>query len=282
MRLVAVVRSQVPRILRSRRTAGLLILITLVALMVLSQLERLSPAENVVSALVAPFQYSLTRLSDGVGELWATVRDIGTLRTRVKELQEQVDLLMIENVRLQEAAIENATLREQLNFKQAHPTFTLLSAEVIGRDPSNLLRYLIIDRGSRDGVAPGMPVITAAGLVGRVTHTTANSAQVMLLTDPASSVSALIQSSRATGVVDGQASPILVMRYIQQGDTVNVGDIVLTSGFGGKFPKRLVIGQVIAVHQRDNELFQEAEIRSAVDFSRLEMVMVILNFLPTE
>lgn len=268
--------------MRSRQTASLLILVTLAALMVLSQFGRLGPVEDVVSVFVAPFQYSLTRLSDSVGELWATMRDIGTLRTRVKELQEQVDLLMIENVRLQEAAIENATLREQLNFKQAHPTFTLLSAEVIGRDPSNILRYLIIDRGSRDGVAPGMPVITAAGLVGRVTHTTANSAQVMLLTDPSSSVSALIQSSRATGVVEGQSSAVLLMRYIQQGDAVNVGDIVLTSGLGGKFPKRLVIGQVIAVHQRDNEMFQEAEIRSAVDFSRLEMVMVILNFLPTE
>jgi len=92
----------------------------------------------------------------------------------------------------------------------------------------------------------------------------------------------LIQSSRATGVVEGQVGGSLVMKYIPQRDTVNVNDIVLTSGLGGNFPKMLIIGQVTAVYQRDIEMFQQADIRPTVDFNNLEIVLVITNFLPAD
>jgi rod shape-determining protein MreC len=104
----------------------------------------------------------------------------------------------------------------------------------------------------------------------------------MLLTDPASSVNALIQSSRATGVVQGQGQRGLVMRYIEQSEQVAVGDVVLTSGLGGNFPKRLVIGQVTAVKRNDVEMFQEVQVQSAVRFDRLEIVLVVQNFVPID
>jgi rod shape-determining protein MreC len=101
---------------------------------------------------------------------------------------------------------------------------------------------------------------------------------VLLIIDPSSSVNAVIQRSRATGVVDGRLSGDLVMRFVPQEDQIAVGDIVLTSGLGGNFPKRLVIGQVTAVRQRDFELFQQAAVRPSVDFNRLEVVMVIKRY----
>jgi len=266
---------------RSISLATILLVGVLVATL-LHAAGYLQPVENVISTVLAPLQYSFHWMSARIGEGVQTLRDLSSLRARVRDLESTVDRLMIENVRLREAEIELATLRQQLGFKQANPTYDMLAAEVIGRDPSNLLHYIVIDRGTNDGVAIGMPVVTARGLVGRVTFVYPQSARVMLLTDFSSSVNALIQSSRATGIVQGQGRQRLLMRYVGQGEQVEVGDIVLTSGLGGNFPKRLVIGQVTDVERNDVELFLQVQVESAVNFDRLEMVLVVLGFSDTD
>jgi len=269
--------------LRNRSLALVLLLIAvLLAGMLLRPTGYLQPVENVAFTLFTPLQYGLDWISNQITSRVQTIRELSSLQARVRELQDTVDRLMIENVRLREAELERANLREMLHFKLANPTYEVLAAEVIGHDPSNLMYYIIIDRGSQDGVANGMPVVTARGLVGRVTAVYPHSARVMLLTDPASSVNALIQSSRATGVVQGQGRRGLTMHYLEQSEQVQVGDIVLTSGLGGNFPKRLVIGQVTSVKRNDVDMFQEVQVQSAVHFDRLEAVLVILNFTPIE
>jgi rod shape-determining protein MreC len=115
-----------------------------------------------------------------------------------------------------------------------------------------------------------------------VTETAPHSSKILLITDPSSSVNALIQESRATGVVQGSVVQGLVMRYIQQTEEVKPGDLVLTSGLGGNFPTRLIVGQVTSVVKKDVELFQQAQIRPSVDFGRLEMVMVLTSFHPID
>jgi rod shape-determining protein MreC len=127
-----------------------------------------------------------------------------------------------------------------------------------------------------------MPVLTHRGLVGRVTEAAPHSSKVLLITDPSSAVNALIQDSRATGVVQGLVGQGLTMRYIQQTEEITPGDLVLTSGLGGNFPTRLIIGQVTSVTKKDVELFQEATVRPSVDFGRLEMVMVLTSFEPIQ
>ncbi|MDH4209098.1 MAG: rod shape-determining protein MreC [Anaerolineae bacterium] len=250
--------------------------------LVLDRANRLQPAKDLVAQMTAPIQGVLASVTRGVTDLRGFFVDVEDCRAKNEDLQLLVDQLIIENVRLREAEIENVNLRAQLNFKQANPSFELLSAQVIGRDPSNLAGYLIIDRGREEGVAVGMPVLTDRGLVGRVTETAPHSSKVLLITDPSSSANALIQESRATGVVQGSVAQGLVMRYIQQTEEVKPGDLVLTSGLGGNFPTRLIIGQVTSVVKKDVELFQEAEIRPSVDFGRLEMVMVLTSFQPIE
>jgi rod shape-determining protein MreC len=240
------------------------------------------PIEDLISTVFAPLQYGASWLSRTVGGWLRYLGEIRTMRSQVEDLQATIDRLMIENIRLREADIERAQLRELLQFKQANPTFQLLACEVIGRDSSALVRSITIDRGSADGVATGMPVVTARGLVGRITTVYASSSRVMLLTDQASSVSALIQRSRATGVVQGQGQRGLALHYVELGEEVNVGDIVLTSGLGANFPKRLVIGQIAAVRRSDIEMFQDIEVQSAVDFDRLESVLVVQDFVPTD
>ena len=269
--------------LHNRSMAPALILIAgLLLVIVLRPTGILGPVEDVLTTLLAPLQYSLGWTGSRVGSALQNLRALGTVQARVRELEQTVDRLMIENVRLREAEIEVAQLRELLQFKQANPTLQILAAEVIGRDPSNLIQYVLIDRGTRDGIATGMPVMTARGLVGRITAVFPHSARVMLLTDLASAVNALIQSSRATGIVQGQGRQGLTMRYVEQREIVQVGDVVLTSGLGSNFPKRLVIGQVTSVMQSDVDMFQEIQVQSAVYFDRLETVLVIQSFAPSE
>lgn len=261
----------------------LLFFVTLAAtILILDRANRLQPAKDLVARATAPIQGILASGTRQVRNLQEFLIDVEECRARNEGLQSLVDQLIIENVRLREAEIENVNLRAQLNFKQANPSFELLSAQVIGRDPSNLAGYLIIDRGREEGVAVDMPVLTDRGLVGRVTETAPHSSKIILITDPSSSVNALIQESRATGVVQGSIPQGLVMRYILQTEEVKPGDLVLTSGLGGRFPTRLIVGQVTSVVKRDVELFQEAHIRPSVDFGRLEMVMVLTSFYPIE
>ncbi|MDH4135748.1 MAG: rod shape-determining protein MreC [Anaerolineae bacterium] len=263
-----------------------ILLLLAIAGLVLHETDNTQAVENLILGPVTPFQSQLSSLAQDLSDLVQTFRDLRELRRRNEELQSLADSLMIENVRLKELESENETLRQLLQFTQANPTHSYRAAEVVGhvvgQDPSNLLRYIIIDVGTGDGIAKGMPVVTDRGLVGRIVEVSSRSSKVLLITDVSSSVNAIIQSSRATGVVEGKADGGLVMKYIPQQVTVNVGDIVLTSGLGATFPKRLVIGQVTAIHKRDIEMFQQAEIKPTVDFERLEIVLVITNFEPIE
>ena len=272
--------------LPTRSTVLIILILLSLAAIALDQNEDLQPIEDLALRFVVPIQGKLTSLTNRVTDLTQTTQDIKELRRRNEKLQGLADSLLIENVRLKEIESENETLRSLLGFTQANPTHSYKAAEVkgrvIGRDPSNFLSYLTIDSGSQQGIEKGMPVVTERGLVGRITDVGSNWAKVMLIIDPSSSVNALIQTSRATGVVEGQVGRSLVMKYIPQGDVVNVNDIILTSGLGGNFPKKLIIGQITAVHQRDIEMFQQADIRPTVDFNNLEIVLVITNFLPAD
>ena len=209
------------------------------------------------------------------------MQDLGTLRQRNQDLQELADRLTVENVRLRDIEIEDENLRRLLNFRQSNPNFVVRGGQVVGRvlgrDP-NFLKYLVIDLGSDQGIAPGMPVMSDVGLVGRIVEVSANSSKVLLITDPGSAINALVQGSRVLGVLAGVDGGNPRIKYLTQDVVISPGDIVLTSGLGGSLPKGLVIGQIFKVRHRDYEMFQEAEVRPTVNFDRLELVLVITDF----
>jgi rod shape-determining protein MreC len=192
----------------------------------------------------------------------------------------------VENVRLAEVEQENRRLRQLLNYTRNNPQYDYRAAAVVGQkigeNPSNLLFTIFIDVGVRDGVAPGMPVITDRGLVGRIIRAGPNVAEVLLLIDPSSAVNARVLNSRVAGIVRGSIESELIMEHIPQGERISPGDIIVTSGLGGTFPDKLVIGQVVEVSHRDADMFQTAYVRPAVDFSRIETVLVITTFKPLE
>lgn len=266
-------------------TIGLIGALLLLGL-ALGQLGYLQPVRNVTRALLAPFQAGLTNAGTDISDLMRSARDLRDLRQRNAQLQAENNRLSVENARLTEVENENERLRQLLNFTRSNPWYDYKAAAVVGHklgaDTSNLLFSIFIDVGARDGVAVDMPVITDRGLVGRVTAVGPNVAEVLLLIDPASAVNARVSNSRVPGIVRGNIDGGLVMERIPQGETISPGDIVLSSGLGGNFPDKLVIGQVTEVFQRDLDMFQSARIRSTVDFGKLETVLVITTFTPTD
>jgi len=267
---------------RQRAVVIILILSLVLSWLLFDQLGGRNPIQDVFSRLLSPIQFALQRTTTPLFHVADRIAGLRTLGAENRALRGEVASLRKKIILLREAQIENETLRRQLDFKTAAPNYHMLSAQVIGHDPTNLLQYLIIDRGAEDDIEAGMPVVVAEGLVGRISEVTSTSSRVMLISNPSSSVSALIQRSRATGIVQGRGGHELSMRYIPQGDTVAPGDVVLTSGLGGNLPKRLVIGQVESAHYREVEMFQEAKVIPAVRLHDLEVVMVILNFSPID
>lgn len=277
------------------RSGWLLILVALVLLgIILRFTGQMGLVQDASFGAFAPIQVVILDFNNGITNLFGGFRDVNELRAEVKQLQAQLNQATINTVRVNELEIENSTLRQQLDYTQANPDYLLSGAtvledntdqaRVLGQDPTTLLNYIVIDQGKAENVAVGMPVITPAGLVGRISEVGEHWSRVLLITDPSSSVNAVVQSTRATGIIQGQGqgNDLLVMRYLPLGEAVKEGDLILTSGIGGAFPKRLVIGQVVQVNQRPTDLFTEAIIRPSADMSRLEYVLVMKKFTPTD
>jgi rod shape-determining protein MreC len=275
------------------RPAWLIVLLVIAILaLILHVAGQLQPLEDLAFGWLQPLLRGALGIGEGAQAVTGTVADITALREQIKQLQSQVTELGITRVRVRELENENTLLRQQLAYKQTNPDFDILGAavlqrnpdlaRVIGQDPSNLARYVIFDQGSAEGIKNGMPVVTPQGLVGRITATGTHWAKALLITDSSSSVNAVVQSTRATGIVQGDVNGNLTIKYVPQGEAIKTGDLILTSGMGGSFPKRLVIGQVTAVRKHDIELFQEADIQPTVDFARLEFVLVLKKFTPAD
>jgi rod shape-determining protein MreC len=281
---------------RNRSTVVAVLIALAVLALILHQLGQLQPLENLGLGLLEPLFRGALGVSQDAQNLTGGFADVNALRDQIKQLQNQVNELAINSVRVRELENENAILRQQLGYKQSNPDFDLVGAAVlqrnpdqariIGQDPTNLTRYIIVDQGDAEGVQVGMPVVTPQGLVGRVTAVGTHWAKVLLITDPSSSVNGVVQSTRATGVVQGEVGNLvtnnLIIQYVPQGEAIKVGDLILTSGIGGNFPKRLVIGEVTEVRKHDIDLFQEATIRPTVDFTRLEFVLILKKFTPSD
>jgi rod shape-determining protein MreC len=266
---------------RSRSWALLFLAIIAIIALILHESGQLQPIEDLAQYVIGPVQRSINSMVGGTADLFGTFRDARELRAENQQLREENSRLITENIRLKEFEAENATLRDLLKFTRNNPNYTTLAADVIGRDPSPYVSTIMINIGENRGLKPGMPVITGgSALVGRVLQVNPRTAKVQILEDISSAVNAMIQGSRATGLVRGQPDGTLIMEFIPQEEKVQPGDIVLTSGLGGDLPRALVIGQVSEATRHDVDLFQSAALRPAVDLNRLEVVTVITNFEP--
>lgn len=208
--------------------------------------------------------------------------DVSRLRQDNANLQAEVARLQAQVIDLQQQVQEVQMLSTLLGFVRAHPENEYVSAAVIGVDTSPFLRYVIINRGSDDGLRRGMPVVTHQGLVGRIASVLPNAARVQLITDAGSTVNVLLQKSGAEATLNGSLTGDITLQSIPQDAKVDVGDVIITSGLGGAYPSDLIVGQVSGVRRRPSELFQTASVQPVVDFSALQVVLVIKNFRPVD
>ncbi len=249
-----------------------------VLLLFLYGLGWLQPVESLLVIPLTPLQRFMADLGRNTLGAVGFLREIRDLREEVERLRVQVEDLQTENLRLRELAAENAELKALLGIVQENPQTTFVTAAVIGYETDPYLRFLILDAGTRQGVREGMPVITrGSALVGRIASAELNRSRVRLLTDGGSQVGALLQTTRATGMVIGQPDGSLLLDFVLPDEEILPDDVVLTSGVGGQIPRALVIGQVLEVLGPE-EPFQRARIRPAVDPRRLTYVLVITSF----
>ncbi|HEY3291951.1 MAG TPA: rod shape-determining protein MreC [Anaerolineae bacterium] len=280
------------------------VLIVIAAILLIINLSAQTTATAVgpLSYILAPIQQVFSSVGRALNNAFGSASDVQQLQTRVQTLQSEVDNLSTENVRLREFQAEVKEYRDLLQFSKDNPAYAVTGADVIGignpncnsgatgqsssgvcanvisGDPSPYSRYLTINVGRHNGITQGMPVVAGGlALIGRIGQVNETSSQVALLIDPNSYVNVLLVSSRATGVVAGQPDGSMHLINVPQTDEVTPGDLIVTSGLGGKLPRLLTIGQVDKVISSDAQLFREAIIRPAVDFNRVEVVLVITS-----
>jgi rod shape-determining protein MreC len=237
-----------------------------------------SSVSNRFTGSLVSIQEWFSSRSEAIQEFLAAPRDIVTLRTRNAELEAQVSQLQTQVIDLQQRVNETEILAALVDFSRANPESSYKAASVIGRDPSPFLHYVIINRGSNDGIQRGMPVVTNEGLVGRVDAVIADASRIQLITDPGSSVNIHLKNANTDALLIGSVTGDVSLDLISQDATVESGDLILTSGLGGGFPADLIVGQVVNVRKLPAELFQQASVQPAVDFSRLQIVLIITNF----
>lgn len=236
----------------------------------------LHSARKVALAVTAPIARVGTAITSPIRSAADFIEGLGASRERVQALEEQNEELRARLAELEEARQENERLRALVEFAEERK-LAKLGARVIRRPLSIWEGVIVIDRGSSDGVEPGMPVIAAQGLVGQVAVVSSGSSTVRLLTDQQSGVAAMIQSTRTPGVVRGSVSGALSLDFIDRAALPLVGDVVITSGLGGVYPTGLVIGDVTAVDDRRGELYPRVTVESRVRVDRIEEVFILVG-----
>jgi rod shape-determining protein MreC len=223
---------------------------------------------------LAPIQAVLTRAYAGIRDTWDRYLTLVDSQGDNERLRQEIAALEQQSVRLAELERENQRLIGLLDFRAGIEGIAY-SARVIGRDPLPWLRTLTLDRGERDGIRRGMAVLAPQGVVGQITQVSHTASRVLVLTDSNSGIDALVQRSRARGIVQGGVDAGCSMKYLRRAEDVGVGDRIVTSGLDNIFPKGIVIGTVVAVELRDRGLLQAAVIQPSAPLDQLEEVLIV-------
>jgi rod shape-determining protein MreC len=259
------------------------VLVTIVVgVIILAASGYLSPALRAAFNPLVGVQRWFTSRYLAVYEFITIPRDAASLRQRNTQLEDEVSQLQTQVIQLQQQLSEAQVLYALLDFARAAPENQYVAASIIGRDPSPFMHYVIIDHGSDDGLQRGMPVVTQQGLVGRIAAVTAGAARVQLITDASAVVNVKLKTTQTEVMLNGSVTGDVTLDMVPQDIQLSVGEVVLTSGLGGNYPSNIVIGQVLSVRKRENDLFQTASVQPAVDFSRLGAVLIITNFKPVD
>lgn len=243
--------------------------------------SQFSIIEPIVVTVLAPLESLTSKIGNGIRHTTGFVGEIFTVYRENQILRADIENLKQNQLNVTEIMAENLRLQSILDYKKETPQFDVVTAAVIARDPGTWTNIVIINKGSNDGLTKDMPVVTPRGLAGHIVQVFPTTSKVQLLLDPRSAVGSLVQrpESRVAAIVEGNGMNPLAPRMVNLARDADVirGDKIITSGFGGIYPKGLLIGEVVDIVNNEGGLLKYALLRPAADFGRLEEVMVIVR-----
>ena len=262
-------------------TYALVVLSVILLSFSLGKGQEWNATEKLAIEVTAPIQKCFIGTVRFMRDIWSNYFFLVEARRENLQLKAQIEILKLENSRYKEVLLANERLQELLKFQDSTDA-TLIPAMVTGWDSSGMFKSIIIDKGSWDRVAINMAVVSSEGVVGRVVSVSPHYSQVLLVTDQNSAIDGVVQSSRGRGMVKGSGSDECYFDYVIKTCEIKPGDAIVTSGLGGVFPKGLSLGRVKSVEDSPYKLFKDVEVIPAVNFNRLEEVLILLNknFIP--
>lgn len=269
----------------SRPRIGWLVLLVVLGVLITSLWFREGPSGPIhrvrsgVQAVATPISQAGMWTTSPVRRFSTWVRDLGVSRSELQELREQNDELKSRVTTLEESLLQYEQI-SQLLATAADAKRSGVTASVIGLPQSELSRVVTLDRGTKDGVQVDMPVVGPHGLLGQVIEVGATWSRMRLITDSTSGVASLIQRTRTEGVTRGSVSGDITLDFIGASESVTEGDVILTSGKGGVFPRGLVVGTVVSVRNNKTALYQSITVEPADSIVSVEAVMVLTDTAP--
>lgn len=256
-----------------------IIILILVVILSNTDIQKISYLENIFNSIVMPIQNGLVQLKNKIAGNTNFFADLETLKSENEDLKQKNSNLEQSLRELEIIKSENETLKEYVNLKDKYPEYKTVPAYIINRDINNYSKTIVINVGEKDGIKPNMTVIADKGLVGYVISTTNNTSKVQTIIDTATSVSSTISTSRANIIVTGtlEESNTLRAGYIPTDVSLVENDSIETSGLGGIYPKGIFIGNISKVVSTKNTVDRYAYVKTAVDFEKLETVLVIVD-----
>jgi rod shape-determining protein MreC len=262
-------RFQIPIVL----AISVLLIFTLISVS-LRDHHPLKPLETVVINVTAPVFNFFLQTGAAFNRIWRGYFYLVGVQAENETLKQKTLENQSKEALYQETLLEKERLRQLMEFR-AQAALPVSGARIIGFDFSIWFKCAFLDKGGDDGIKWGMPVINAAGVVGRVVESYPDHAKVMLLIDRSSAVDAIVQRNRLRGILEGVGANRCYLRYVHKNQDVQVGDVILASGLGGAYPRGMILGTATAVDKKVPGIFQEIEVEPAVDFTRLEEVLVV-------
>ncbi|NWF93156.1 MAG: rod shape-determining protein MreC [Syntrophaceae bacterium] len=257
-------------------TFVIVLLLSTVILMSLRVKQRkgMELLDALLIEVCAPFQKASTFAIQTVQGIFRGYLFLVHVQKENTMLMRKIAELQRENHQLKEAALANERLQKLLRFREKVSS-PVIAAEVIGQDPSSWFKSVTINKGEKDGVQKGMAVVSPEEVVGQILKVAPHYSTVLLVTDYNSAIDSIVQRTRAKAIVTGKGENRCQLKYLLRTEEVAVGDVVVTSGLSGNFPKGLVVGEIKKVDKKGHGVFQYAELAPSVDLTRLEEILVI-------
>lgn len=236
--------------------------------------QDLNFLEKVVLTLNAPVDVVFRFFSVTVAGVFDDYIIMVRANEEARTLREQNARLSVQLQIAREMELENQRLKDLLQFREKL-SGEFMASRVLARDPSYFYDSVRLNRGSRDGVRPGMAVLAAEGAVGLVIKVTGDTSHVLLVTDPNSSVDVIVARNRKRGVLEGTAGSLMRLKHVGKGGNVQVGDLLLTSGLTGSFPRGILVGRVSNIQLESDHVTQRVEVEPSVSFADLSEVLLL-------